>query len=285
MTSAAPPPFSGTKEGENPLEFPASRAMYFRTTNEDVQSVGHQARVENWIRDFEKTRQTFVFPIKAINSFASCILVLGLLALIFQVASSSLRYAFVPSLLGSGIWIGLYCVATGAVGLAAAKHISNSMLLDFMVMTLIAAMLSSVVVILNSIGLEMYAKLCKTPSDGETIGVDAVNINVNGTMTSLSDSHWIGQCRQSSLVLMSCVVVLHVLLFITSAVCSAYICRTLNSSFNDRCPPLVVYHSNTLEMTKTRTSESPSHVVSEDNTMTEPKKQPDSDAAFLASVA
>ena len=106
---------------------------------------------------------------------------------------------------------------------------------------------------------------------------------------------------------MSCVVVLHVLLFITSAVCSAYICRTLNSSFNDRvrlnklhfhydkfnhlvsyyqqCPPLVVYHSNTLEMTKTRTSESPSHVVSEDNTMTEPKKQPDSDAAFLASVA
>ena len=72
------------KEGDNPLEFP-NRVMYFRTTNEDLQSTGHQTRVENWIRDFEKNRQIFVFPSKAVNSFAACILVLGLLALIFQV--------------------------------------------------------------------------------------------------------------------------------------------------------------------------------------------------------
>jgi hypothetical protein len=72
------------KEKDNPLEFP-NRVMYIRTTNEDVQSIGHQTRVENWIRDFEKNRQIFVFPSKAVNSFASCILVLGLLALIFQV--------------------------------------------------------------------------------------------------------------------------------------------------------------------------------------------------------
>ncbi len=72
------------KEKDNPLEFP-NRVMYIRTTNEDVQSIGHQTRVENWIRDFEKNRQILVFPSKAVNSFASCILVLGLLALIFQV--------------------------------------------------------------------------------------------------------------------------------------------------------------------------------------------------------
>jgi len=37
------------KEGTG-LDFPG-RAVYIRTTNEDVQAPGHQARVENWIHD------------------------------------------------------------------------------------------------------------------------------------------------------------------------------------------------------------------------------------------
>jgi hypothetical protein len=56
-------------------------------------------------------------------------------------------------------------------------------------MSMIASMLSSIVVVLNSIGLEMYSKLCSNPSEGG----DA-NLNVNGTMTTPQDSFWVGQC-------------------------------------------------------------------------------------------
>ncbi len=71
------------KEGTG-LDFPG-RAVYIRTTNEDVQAPGHQARVENWIHDFEKNRQIFVFPGRYIRAFAGSILGLGLAALILQV--------------------------------------------------------------------------------------------------------------------------------------------------------------------------------------------------------
>jgi len=61
-----------------------------------------------------------------------------------------------------------------------------------MVMAMIASMLSSIVVVLNSIGLEMYAKLCSPPS--EPSGGGDATINVNGTMTTPQDSFWVGQC-------------------------------------------------------------------------------------------
>lgn len=127
------------------------RQVFVRSSIEDPQAPEHQARVENWIHDYEKNRQVFVFPTQAVRTFGTLILVLGLLSLVVQVrwrsesrhiwnllsssgffpfkqiASSSMRYAFVPSLLGSGIWIGMFCVATGAVGLASAQKLSTSM--------------------------------------------------------------------------------------------------------------------------------------------------------------
>lgn len=68
------------------IEFPG-RAIYVRTTTEDVQSPGHQARVENWIQDFEKSRQIFVFPVRPIRAFAATVFVVGLISLVLQVSS------------------------------------------------------------------------------------------------------------------------------------------------------------------------------------------------------
>ena len=141
---------STSKDTGSGLEFPGKH-VYVRTAIEDPQAPEHQARVQNWIHDYEKNRQVFVFPTQTVRTFGTLIIVVGLLSLVIQVyycvesrdvwhvlssngifpfeqiASSSMRYAFVPSLLGSGIWIGLFCVATGAVGLVAADRLSTSM--------------------------------------------------------------------------------------------------------------------------------------------------------------
>lgn len=136
--------------GSSNLEFPGQR-VYTRTGNEDIQNPEHQGRIESFIQNYEKNRQVFVFPTQTVRTFSTLILVLGLISLFVQVfnrsesrqlwlilsstgifpfkqiASSSMRYAFVPSLLGSGIWIGMFCVATAAVGLVSAERLSTSM--------------------------------------------------------------------------------------------------------------------------------------------------------------
>lgn len=90
-TTTATTSSTGEKE-RSTLEFP-SRAVYVRTTNEDVQSPGHQERVASWIQDFEKNRQIFVFPSAHIRGFAGAILGLGLASLILQVTFSSILYS------------------------------------------------------------------------------------------------------------------------------------------------------------------------------------------------
>jgi hypothetical protein len=66
------------------LEFPG-RHVYVRTTNEDTEAPEHQARVQSWIQDYEKSRQVFIFPTPTVRTFATLILVLGLLSLFIQV--------------------------------------------------------------------------------------------------------------------------------------------------------------------------------------------------------
>ncbi|EFX88022.1 hypothetical protein DAPPUDRAFT_221246 [Daphnia pulex] len=248
------------KSAASGLEFPGQH-VYVRTTNEDAEAPEHQARVQNWIQEYEKNRQVFVFPTPTVRTFSTLLLVLGLLSLLIQIASSSLRYAFVPSLLGSGIWIGMFCVATGAVGWVSSKRLSTSMLLDFNIMALIATALSAIIIVLNSIGLEMYTKLCfksmiPTKENLITSGKNETELTAGQQPTTSSAAvNWIGECDQASFILMGIVVFIHVLLFLTSASCSSYICRALNSSYSVRvsptqAPPLVIYHSDTVEVDK-----------------------------------
>ena len=64
------------------MEFPGR--IYLRT-EEDIGSPEHLTRVENWIRDYEKNKQLFVYPERPVRILAYVVLVLGLLTLIFQV--------------------------------------------------------------------------------------------------------------------------------------------------------------------------------------------------------
>lgn len=64
------------------FEFPGR--IYQRRGSIDY-SQENEALVENWIREFERRRQNFVFPEKNIRLAAILILVLGLLTLIVQV--------------------------------------------------------------------------------------------------------------------------------------------------------------------------------------------------------
>lgn len=77
------------------LEFPGKH-VYVRSTNEDTENPEHQARVQSWIQDYEKSRQVFVFPTQTVRTFATLLLVLGLLSLIVQVllTASSLDCVF-----------------------------------------------------------------------------------------------------------------------------------------------------------------------------------------------
>lgn len=78
---------SATRQRKNEatgLEFPG-RHIYVRTTNEDAEAPEHQARVQSWIQDYEKGRQVFIFPTPTVRTFATLILVLGLLSLFIQV--------------------------------------------------------------------------------------------------------------------------------------------------------------------------------------------------------
>lgn len=140
---------STSKTTGSGLEFPGK--IIYRAGNEDIHSPEQHAQIESVIQNYEKARQTFVFPTQTVRAFSILIIILGMLSLVVQVfsrslsrqvwlillstgyfptqqiSSSSMRYAFVPSLLGSGIWIGMFCVISGAVGLVSAQRLSMSM--------------------------------------------------------------------------------------------------------------------------------------------------------------
>lgn len=75
-------------------------------------------------------------------------------------------------------------------------------LLDFNIMALISTALSAIIVVLNSIGLEMYTKLCyksMLPTSENLI------TNQNDTApaeppTSNAPLHWVGECGISLLI-------------------------------------------------------------------------------------
>ncbi|XP_032789095.1 uncharacterized protein LOC116926346 [Daphnia magna] len=201
------------------MEFPGR--IYIRS-EDDLRSVEHQAMVQKWIGEFEKiSRQSFIFPEKHIRSFGYVFIVIGLLLMIIQITLSSIQHVYIPSLFGSGIWIGLLCFATGIAGVYAAQKKSNKNLLDFMVMTAILNIFSAMIVILNTIGLEMYSRLCVSGRGKE----------------------WIGECGQTTIILQSILVFLNVVLFLLSALCGGFVSRTLDTSFQIRAPPLVIYYS------------------------------------------
>lgn len=72
------------KSAASGLEFPGQH-VYVRSTNEDAEAPEHQARVQNWIQEYEKNRQVFVFPTPTVRTFSTLLLVLGLLSLLIQV--------------------------------------------------------------------------------------------------------------------------------------------------------------------------------------------------------
>ncbi len=130
-------------------------------------------------------------------------------------------------------------------------------------MALISTALSAIVVVLNSIGLEMYTKLCYKSMLPTSDNLITEKNNTAPADTSNAPLHWVGECGtfliriwslykemlndlssnctgESSFILMGIVVFLHVLLFLTSASCSSYICRALNSSYSVRVSPTQV---------------------------------------------
>jgi len=72
--------------------------------------------------------------------------------------------------------------------------------MDFTVMSLLSSMLSAVVIVLNSIGMEMYTKLCYTsllPLRENLKGTAGTNVTravEDQTPGDTSSVHWIGDC-------------------------------------------------------------------------------------------
>ncbi|EFX88023.1 hypothetical protein DAPPUDRAFT_305658 [Daphnia pulex] len=201
------------------MEFPGR--IYLRA-EDDIHSAEHQTKLNKWILEFQRlSRESFVFPERGIRSFGYMFFAIGLILMIIQITLSSIQNVYIPSLLGSGIWIGLLSVATGVVGIYAAQQKSTRNLLDFMVMTTVLNIFSAMVVILNTIGLEMYSRFCASGRAKE----------------------WIGECGEATVILQSILVFLNVLLFLLTACCGGFVGRTLDMSFQLRTPPLVVYYS------------------------------------------
>ena len=66
------------------MEFPGR--IYLRA-EDDINSPEHQAVVNNWICEFERSRRTFVFPEKPIRSIGYIFIVVGLISMIVQVTT------------------------------------------------------------------------------------------------------------------------------------------------------------------------------------------------------